>query len=169
MAVSREAFLTWLAQVERKSYYDILRVPRYASGSAIKGAYYMFSLLYHPDRYVEDTEEMRRLATEIFKRGVEAYRVLSRPESRREYDLALNEGHLRPIERKPPPKPVVRTLEMIATSARGKAFAARAEWHISAGQLEEARLALVNACQHEPDNAELAERLRFIYEALSLA
>ncbi len=36
------------------------------------------------------------------------------------------------------------------------------------GKLDEARLQLVNACQCEPFNQELAERLKLVYEALAL-
>jgi hypothetical protein len=112
------------------------------------------------------------LATEIYKRGVEAYRCLSRAPLRARYDRALGRGKLRlepsKLSTAPPPPPPVRTLEAIARSRAGKAHAHKADRCIDAGQLEKARLQLVGACQCEPDNEELAERLRILYEALAL-
>jgi len=36
------------------------------------------------------------------------------------------------------------------------------------GKLEEARIQLISACQNDPANAELKERLDILYEALTL-
>jgi hypothetical protein len=44
----------------------------------------------------------------------------------------------------------------------------KADRLIAVGKLEEARVHLVTACQSEPDNEELAERLQILYEALAL-
>ncbi len=162
---SPDAFRAWLEMVKTKSYYEILRVSPDADGGVIKGAFYTFSLMYHPDRYVEEDGELRRLATEVFKRGVEAYRTLSRSSSRASYDAWLKEGRSSPkAARRPEP----RALASIALSKKAKVCAEKADWLITLGMLEDARLALINACQEEPDNAELAERLTFLYEALAL-
>jgi hypothetical protein len=67
-----------------------------------------------------------------------------------------------------PPPPPVRTLEDVAQTRRGKDFALKAERLIAIGRLEEARIQLVSACQCEPYNDELAERLQILYEALAL-
>ncbi len=39
---------------------------------------------------------------------------------------------------------------------------------LSVGKLDDARLQLINACQEEPMNEELAERLQIVWEALAL-
>jgi hypothetical protein len=57
---------------------------------------------------------------------------------------------------------------MIARTPSAKKLATKADRLISIGELESARVQLVSACQCEPDNEELAERLRFLYEALAL-
>jgi hypothetical protein len=57
---------------------------------------------------------------------------------------------------------------VVAVTSRAKLHALKADRLIDAGQLERARLALVSACQCEPDNEELAERLKILYEALAL-
>lgn len=166
------ALLVFLQSLDSKSYYDVLRVPRGAGGEAVQVAFHEFALLYHPDRYVGASPEVARLASEIFKRGVEAYRCLSRRANRERYDRALARGRLRAEVSRPstapPPPPPPRTLEDIASTPRGKQLALRADRLISAGRLDDARVQLVSACQCEPDNAELSERLQLIYEVLAL-
>ena len=168
---SKEALDVFFSSLERRSYYDILRVPPNAPPEDVKAAFHDFSLLYHPDRFVDSPRDVAEIATEIYKRGVEAYRCLSRAPTRERYDRALAAGKLR-LETStvslPPPPPPVRTLETIATHPRAKQYALKADRLISVGKLEEARVALITACQHEPGNAELAERLRFLYDALAL-
>jgi curved DNA-binding protein CbpA len=166
---TREALTVFLQSLEHKSYYDILRAPPDADPAAIKAAFHHFSLLYHPDRHGDP--EVRPLATEIYKRGVEAYRCLSRRPLRERYDRALSRGKLRLEPSRlstPPPPPVLRTLEAVARSPRAKRFAVKADRLIAVGKLEDARLQLVDACQCEPDNEELAERLQILYEAIAL-
>jgi curved DNA-binding protein CbpA len=168
---SKEALEVFLSSLERRSYYDILRVPPNAAAEDIKTAFHDFSLLYHPDRFVDSPRDVADVATQIYKRGVEAYRCLARAPTRERYDRALADGRLRlgtSLVSLPPPPPAVRTLETIATDVRAKQFASKADLFISVGKLEEARVALITACQNEPDNAELAERLRFLYELLAL-
>lgn len=166
-----EALGLFLGSLEKKSYYDILRVDRAADTLAIKNAFHDFSLLYHPDRYVDSSRDVAAIAGEIFKRGVEAYRCLSRRPTRERYDRALGRGKLRIEPSRPstaPPPPIVRTLEMVAKTARGKQLAVKADRLITAGKLDEARVQLVSACQCEPHNTELAERLQIVYEVLAL-
>jgi curved DNA-binding protein CbpA len=169
---SADALRVFLSSLERKSYYDILRVGRDADASAVKSAFHDFSLMYHPDRYVDSPREVADVASEIFKRGVESYRCLSRKPSRDRYDRSLARGKLRTESSRastlPPPPPPVRTLEMVARTPRAKQLALKADRLITAGKLDEARVQLVSASQCEPDNAELSERLQIIYEVLAL-
>src|ERR1700690_648188 len=168
---AREALALFLSSLDKKSYYDVLRAPPDSSFAEIKSAFHAFALLYPPDLYVEAPDEVGAVASEIFKRGVEAYRCLSRPETRGRYDRALARGKIRvepwlPSPR--PPPPVVRTLEMVARTPRAKKLADKADRLIAIARLDDARVELVSACQCEPDNGELAERLAFLYEALAL-
>jgi curved DNA-binding protein CbpA len=168
---SRDALEVYLQSLARKSYYDILRVPRDSTPAGVKTAFHDFSLLYHPDRYVESPRDVGAVATEIYKRGVEAYRCLSRRETRERYDGALARGKLRfePARASTvPPPPLLRTLEMVAQTPRGKQLALKADRLIDVGRLDDARVQLVGACQCEPDNEELTERLQILYEALAL-
>jgi curved DNA-binding protein CbpA len=168
---SKEALGLFLQSLERKSYYDILRLPRDASPTQLKSAFYHFSLLYHPDCHVRSPDGVSALAAEIYKRGVEAYRCLSRAASRERYDRVLERGGIRlesSLVELSPLAPEPRTLETIAATPRGKQHAVRADRLIAIGKLEEARVQLVSACQCEPYNGELADRLQALYEALAL-
>jgi curved DNA-binding protein CbpA len=168
---TKDALAVYLESLARKTYYEILRVERKADGAAIKAAFHDFSLMYHPDRYVDSPPEVVAVAQDIFKRGVEAYRCLSRVAWRERYDRAVARGRLRLDGEVPsarPPPPTARTLETVAHTKRAKQFALKADRLLAIGKLDDARVQLVSACQCEPDNEELAERLQILYEALAL-
>ncbi|HXX66384.1 MAG TPA: J domain-containing protein [Polyangiaceae bacterium] len=168
---TKDALAVFLESLARKTYYEILRIEPTAGRASIKEAFYDFSLLYHPDRYVDSPPEVAAVAQDVFKRGVEAYRCLSRPASRQRYDRALGRGQLRldgEIPSAKPPPPAARTLETVARSKRAQEFARKADRLLAIGKLDDARVQLVSACQCEPDNDELAERLQILYEALAL-
>jgi curved DNA-binding protein CbpA len=171
MAPSISSLHARLAVVEDQSYYEILRVPSSSSAVDVKAAFHEFALACHPDQYVDESPEVSLAAGELFKRGVEAYKVLTRTEWRARYDEGLLHGKLRFVPgqtEKPPPPPATRTLEEIATTPRAKELAKRADRLISVGKLDDARVALVTALQDDYDNEELKERLAVLYEALAL-
>ena len=68
--------------MQRKNYYEILGVARYADESEIKIAYRRLALQIHPDTNPDDPE-----AEDRFKEINEAYDVLSRRDKRNQYDL----------------------------------------------------------------------------------
>lgn len=85
--------------VKFKDYYDVLGVPRDASGEEIKKAFRKLAHKYHPDVAKDKTT-----AEEKFKEINEANEVLSDPEKRRKYDqLGANWNH--PERQPPPPQP----------------------------------------------------------------
>lgn len=69
-----------------KDYYEILGVDRNASEEDIKKAYKKLVVKWHPDRWVNGTEEEKKTAEEKIKEINEANSVLSDPEKRRNYD-----------------------------------------------------------------------------------
>jgi curved DNA-binding protein CbpA len=168
---TRDALEVFLKSLAKKDYYEILRIGRDADTASVRAGFHEFSLLYHPDQYVDSPADVRETASEIYKRGVEAYRCVSRAPSRERYDRALGRGRIRLDADRPstaPPPAIVRTLEMVAQTPRAKQYAVRADRLIDAGKLDEARVQLVSACQCEPHNEELGERLQILYEALAL-
>ena len=70
------------------TYYDILGIPRGSSDAQIKQAFRELARKYHPDTTpgVEGTR---------FRAIVEAYRVLSNPQRRRDYDREISNTVMR--------------------------------------------------------------------------
>src|SRR6476659_7353734 len=64
-----------------KDYYRILNIKPAASAAEIKNAYRRLAMKYHPDRNPDDA-----LAAAVFSEMAEAYKVLSNPEARRQYN-----------------------------------------------------------------------------------
>ena len=161
-----------LSMIEEQSYYEILRLPSGAPLSDVKAAFHEFALDVHPDRYVEAAPADSSVAAEIFKCGVEAYKILSNPKTRAVYDEGLLAGRLRYVEGRPksvPPVSRTLTLEEVALRPKAKQHAMRADRFIAAGRLEEARVALVNAIQEDYDNDDLKERLNALYREIAAA
>ena len=175
-------FVVWAESLETMNFYDILRVPYDASQTDIQKAFHNLSLRCHPDRFVEEPVEVGQAATAVFKRLVEAYNVLRRPPMRARYDAELRKamggGGAQPqanagakfdehaVQQKQTFEQ--RTLYMIARDPKAKQYAAKADRFLSNGQLEEARIQVITAVQHDPGNEELKERLAILYEALAL-
>jgi curved DNA-binding protein CbpA len=174
-------FIVWAESLETMNYYDILRVAEGASPAEIQKAFHDLSLNTHPDRFVDEPVEVGEAAASVFKRLVEAYGVLRRPQLRARYDAELRKGTgtqgpasaaggARFDEHAVAAKPTFeqRTLYMIARNPKAKQYAAKADLFLSNGQLEEARIQIISAYQHDPGNEELKERLDILYEALAL-
>lgn len=68
-------------------YYEILGVPKSATGEQVKKTYRKLALKYHPDKNNGNKE-----FEEKFKEISEAYAVLSDPEKRRQYDTYGSTG-----------------------------------------------------------------------------
>jgi curved DNA-binding protein CbpA len=71
-----------------------------AGKEEIRAAYYRLAVRLHPDIHPSSDggdadSPFRRQLTTVFSRVVEAYKVLSNPERRAEYDEALGQGRLR--------------------------------------------------------------------------
>jgi curved DNA-binding protein len=77
---------------ERPTYYEVLQVPRRATGGEIKAAFRGLAKVYHPDA-TPGMEGSR------FRQICEAYKVLSNPAKRRAYDRDL-------LKRESEPRPV---------------------------------------------------------------
>jgi curved DNA-binding protein CbpA len=168
---SAEQIRAWIEVAKTKNYYEILRIFPGAGDAEIKAAFHAFALRFHPDKLVEEGDEVVDAASELFKRGVEAYNILIKRDLRERYDAGLRKGRLRmDADARPsvPPPPPMRTLEMIARTPDGKKFAAKADRLLSIGKLEDARVQLTTAFQQEPTNSELQERINILYEALAL-
>jgi curved DNA-binding protein CbpA len=168
-----DTFIAWAESLEQLNYYEVLRIEPTAAPHEIQEAFHDLSLRCHPDRFVDDGPEVSAAAAVVFKRAVEAYNILRRPNLRQRYDAELSKAGGAPvkidehaIEQKK--KHEQRTLFMIANDVRAKKFAAKADAFLAQGNLEGARIQLISAVQNDPGNDELKERLDILYEALML-
>jgi DnaJ-class molecular chaperone len=91
-----DAIRQWLAALDSISYYEIFRVEPKATADAIRAAFHGFAESFHPDVHHWRSPSEQNAIGYIFKRGTEAYRVLSDPHLRARYDEALANGILRP-------------------------------------------------------------------------
>ena len=71
---------------EKRDYYEVLGLQKGATEEDIKQAYRKAALKWHPDRWVNGTDEEKKTAEEKFKEASEAYSVLSDPDKRQKYD-----------------------------------------------------------------------------------
>ena len=71
---------------EKRDYYEVLGVQKGASADEIKAAYRKLALKWHPDRWVNSSDEEKKTAEENFKEASEAYSVLSDPDKKAKYD-----------------------------------------------------------------------------------
>lgn len=66
-------------------YYEILGIPRTASGAEVRQAYARLARERHPDRFTDPAEKAK--AHEFFRDVTTAFNTLSNEKNRREYDL----------------------------------------------------------------------------------
>lgn len=163
--------LALLERLQGLDYYRLLGLTPQAGFGEVKRAFYKFAHRFHPDRCQNESLEEQAISTRIYKLAVEAYTVLSRSALRSRYDAVLARGHLRletlgALEENRAPR--ARTLEELVSTPRAQRYARKADVALAAGALEEARVSLVTACQEEPSNKALKERLNLLYEALAL-
>ncbi|MFH0902517.1 MAG: DnaJ domain-containing protein, partial [Pseudomonadota bacterium] len=97
---ARAAVAEWIDQqhqdLSRKSYYELLGVPREATLAQIRDAYYSLVARFHPDLFVDTlSQATRQRLISIYSRVVEGYRVLSDGALREQYDRTLAKGKLR--------------------------------------------------------------------------
>lgn len=144
-------------------YYTLLGVAQNAPTSEVKRAFRQFARKYHPDRFAGAPPEKRERATQIYRRGSEAYQILVDPVSRAAYDRVLRAGRLRlsleereraEAEQKAPERkePPIRSPQALAFYNKAAAAARSGKWR-------DAWKALKVALEHEPQNPLLRARL----------
>lgn len=155
----RQTLSEWEATLDFASYYEILGVDQNADEAAVRQAFHDFSASFHPDAHRDANVSERKQLERLFQRASEAYRVLSQPKLRAEYDSWLDRGHVRyGIPSRPPGAPA--SLEDLCRSAAGKLHASRADQLIAAGDRVSAARELALAIRAESTPAtELDERL----------
>lgn len=158
------AISQWLAVLDSISYYDLFRVTKEASPDAVRDAFHAFAETFHPDVHQWRHPNEQAAIGYIFRRGTEAYRVLSDPQLRVRYDEALANGILRPeslvVEMDAPkavsiaPKAKSRLVDMVRAPG-ARPFVLRVEELVKKGDPRQAKIQLVMAMHMDPKNPAL--------------
>ena len=169
MSQSEEAIFAWLRVLEELTYYELFGIASEASTDEVRKAFHEFCDTFHPDRHVARSTDERQALSVIFKRGTEAYVVLTDGALRGQYDaqLAVRPGgqpqrlSFSPLSRPPSNRaPSGSPLDESVRSAAARPFARRAEELIRKGDLRQAKLQLVMANHRDPGNETLQAALR---------
>ena len=75
-----------------EDYYSILGVSNNATEDEIKKAFRKLSVKWHPDKWVNATDDEKKTAEDKFKSIAEAYNTLSDPQKRQAYDSRSSSG-----------------------------------------------------------------------------
>lgn len=144
-------------------YYELLQVSETGSADDIRHAFHEFARRFHPDAHAGDPEKQAR-ASQIYRRGAEAYRILSSPEQRRRYDEQLRAGKLRYEEPSAYERPKPQPGGLEAKNMRARPFLQKALTAIAASDWKTAKLNLTLALNHEPESVPMREKLEEVTE-----
>jgi DnaJ-class molecular chaperone len=166
-SASDDFVFAWVRVLDELTYYELFAIPDDVGPDDVRHAFHEFCDTFHPDRHVARSDEERAAVSAVFKRGTEAYLVLSDDGMRGRYDeQLLAKGTDRPLRTlahsRPPSKQSVgpKKLEDSAHSAAARPFVRRAEELMAAGDFRQAKLQLVMANHMEPGNEALESALR---------
>jgi curved DNA-binding protein CbpA len=165
----------WLAALDSISYYELFRISPDVTADGVRNAFHAFAESFHPDLHHWRPSREQAALGYIFKRGTEAYRVLSDLELRRRYDEALAKGILRPeslvVELDGPrarslaPAGSGRLVDHVR-SPGARPFVVRVEELVKKGDTQQAKLQLVMAMHLDANNPALEAYAKELEEAI---
>lgn len=139
-------------RLDQLDYYTLLGLAQNASRDHVRSAFHAFAMKFHPDRHSSESPENVERVARVYRRGAEAYRVLTDPELRRAYDLALKQGELRldvsAVSSARPSAPTSPT-GISSVSPKARPFVKKADEAARAGDWKTAKLNLQLAQQHQ--------------------
>jgi curved DNA-binding protein CbpA len=171
------ALRQWLAALDSISYYDLFRAQPRATHDELRAAFHEFAETFHPDAHRWRHPNEQAAIGRIYRRGTEAWRVLSDPTLRARYDEAVANGILRPenliVEMDGP-----RSLAPPANAAGGRLidkvrspgarpFVLRAEELLKKGDPKQAKIQLVMALHMDKGNPALDAFAKQLDEAIA--
>ncbi len=169
------AIRQWLTALDHLSFYELFRVTPHASFDELRDAFHGFAEIFHPDVHTWRPAGEQAAIGYIFRRGTEAYRVLSDPQLRARYDEALANGILRPESLVVESDAGPRSLAPQAQSTRlvdriknpgARPFVVRAEELAKKGDPKQAKIQLVMAMHMDPKNPALEAFAKELDEAV---
>ncbi|MDP9149631.1 MAG: DnaJ domain-containing protein [Myxococcota bacterium] len=179
MADTNDFLFGWLNLLDELTYYELFGLRGAATADQVQAAFHVFCDHFHPDRHFTRTSQERDAVSTIFKRGNEAYLVLSDLALRERYDEQLaTRGHgppqrvtFSPLSKPPSSRSpnLARPLEAEVRSPSARPFARQADELLRKGDLRHAKLQLVMANHLDPGNEALERALRDVEASLARA
>jgi curved DNA-binding protein CbpA len=171
--MDHEVIQRWLDVLDSLSYYEIFNVDPTSSFDDLKRAFHVFAETFHPDAHVGRPRYERDAIAFIFKRGNEAYRVLSNASLRQRYDELLAAGDVRPMSLASLPPPAsdsvapqsVRLVDKVR-KPNARPFLVRAEELYRKGDPKQAKIQLVLAMHMDPNNPALTAFMKEVEGAI---
>lgn len=165
----------WLDVLGAITYYELLRAPSSAAHDELHAAFLRFAETWHPDVHRWRPASEQEAIGRIYRRGVEAWRVLSVPTLRERYDDAVRRGVSRPedvvvdMDRPGSLAPAAKTERLIDTvrAPSARPFVLRAEELLKKGDPKQAKIQLVMALHLDKGNAALEAFGRQLDEAIA--
>lgn len=167
-----EALQQWLDALDTLSYYALFGRPPSATYDELRGAFHDFADTFHPDGHLFRPESEQEAIGRIYRRGTEAWRVLSDPTLRARYDDALATGSVRPtaIAEMEAPRslapPSNRLIDTVRSST-ARPFVIRAEELLKKGDPKQAKIQVVMALHMDKGNTALEAFAKRIDEAIA--
>ncbi len=156
--------------LEQLDYYSLLSIDAGASADEVRRAFHQFAAKYHPDKFLGHGADGRKVerAAQIYRRGAEAYKVLTDPRRRKLYDAQLAQGRVRfDAMAEPPPEPAVLNKWPIKVkNPLARPFATKAEQAFKASDWGTAKVNLKMALSKDTGNAQIELLLAEIEQRL---
>ena len=145
--------------LEALDYYALLSVEQGANADEIRRAFHRFAAKYHPDKFLAggaDASKVER-ANQIYRRGAEAYKVLTDMRRRKLYDGQLSQGKMRfdALAEAPPEQPVLNKWPIKVKSPMARPFATKAEQAFKAGDWGTCKVNLRMALSKDAGNPQI--------------
>jgi DnaJ-class molecular chaperone len=167
----------WMSVLDELTYYELFGLDPRAGIDELRQAYHAFCSTFHPDLHFNRAPDDHKAVSAIFKRGNEAYGVLSDVRLREQYDgLLMNRSDEKPrritfspAAQSAPCPSGDRPLEECVRSPSAKPFARRAQELLASGDLRQAKLQLSLASFKDPDNESLNAAMRDLERRIALS
>ncbi|MEY4510799.1 MAG: hypothetical protein RLZZ450_2921 [Pseudomonadota bacterium] len=146
--------------LEALDYYTLLSIDASATPDDVRRAFHRFAAKYHPDRFLSvgaGASKVER-ANQIYRRGAEAYKVLTDGPRRKLYDVQLSQGKVRfDANAEAPPEPTqLNKWPIKVKSPMARPFATKAEQAYKAGDWGTCKVNLRMALSKDAGNAQIA-------------
>jgi len=157
--------------LEKLDYYSLLAIEPSANMDEVRRAFHLFAAKYHPDKFIASAADGRKIerAAQIYRRGAEAYKVLTDTRRRKLYDAQFARGIMRfDALDEPPPDPASYALWPIKVkSPMARPFATKAEQAYKAGEWGAAKVNLKMALSKDGANEHIQRLLAEVEQKLT--